>query len=674
MSTEQTISRLERLLLTFNEDLRRFEQELPAAKSELAERIESQFAALKTEHKESGHQALIQQCITLRLEFAALMKNYEAENARLAKFADQFPEEKVTLQRELAERAEKVATTLAEANQLAERMAIDERMAAIRSEVAELSAKQFAELSTERDAQLVKLREEQAAIAAQHLAAVMAERQKIVSLDELRFTLANFAAKAAEKAVKEFSDKSAEGTAELVKRELSAMPAPAAPSLADRYVGLWDKGTLYKRGEVFTLRGSTYLVLRDALGILPSATVQKGPEAYYAVIAAAGAPGSNAGGTSGGGAALPDQAGNAGKFLSTDGANPLWSTPAGSGDVVGPASAVTARIATFNGATGKLIQDGGKTIAVVLSDAATDAQTRADTAQAAAIAAAASDATTKANAAQAASQPLATVLTNTTAAFTTAQETKLAGIEAGADVTDTANVAAAGAVMSGGLGAGVAAALAAALDGASGLASKAYADALVTGLLDFKGNTDASANPNYPAASKGDVYYISVAGKVGGASGKSVDVGDAVVASADNAGGTEASVGTSWFVLEHNLTGALLSANNLSDLASASTARTNLELGALATLTPGTGVAAALVVNVGTAGAPVVNGGAGGTPSSLTLTNATALPLSGLAQSSATSGQVPTWNGSAWAAATPASSSGASKGLLVATNFTCLPV
>lgn len=44
-------------------------------------------------------------------------------------------------------------------------------------------------------------------------------------------------------------------------------------------------------------------------------------------------------------------------------------------------------------------------------------------------------------------QPAATVLTNTTAAFTTAQETKLAGIEAGADVTDTANVTAAGALM-----------------------------------------------------------------------------------------------------------------------------------------------------------------------------------------------------------------------------------
>jgi hypothetical protein len=44
-------------------------------------------------------------------------------------------------------------------------------------------------------------------------------------------------------------------------------------------------------------------------------------------------------------------------------------------------------------------------------------------------------------------QPLATVLTNTTAAFTTEQETKLAGIEASADVTDATNVNAAGAVM-----------------------------------------------------------------------------------------------------------------------------------------------------------------------------------------------------------------------------------
>lgn len=94
-------------------------------------------------------------------------------------------------------------------------------------------------------------------------------------------------------------------------------------------------------------------------------------------------------------------------------------------------------------------------------------------------------------------------------------------------------------------------------------AVKTYVDAAVTGLLDFKGSTDASGNPNYAAAAKGDAYIISVAGKIGGASGKSVDIGDAVVASADNAGGTEASVGTSWFVLEHNLVGAVISGGAL---------------------------------------------------------------------------------------------------------------
>ncbi len=114
-------------------------------------------------------------------------------------------------------------------------------------------------------------------------------------------------------------------------------------------------------------------------------------------------------------------------------------------------------------------------------------------------------------------------------------------------------------------------------------AVKAYIDAAVVGLLDFKGNTDASANPNYPAALKGDSYLVSVAGKIGGASGTVVAVGDMYVASADNAGGTQASVGVSWFVLEKNLAGALLAANDLSDLSSVSTARSNLGLGTLAT-------------------------------------------------------------------------------------------
>ena len=92
----------------------------------------------------------------------------------------------------------------------------------------------------------------------------------------------------------------------------------------------------------------------------------------------------------------------------------------------------------------------------------------------------------------------------------------------------------------------------------------------------LQGTIDCSANPNYPAASEGYVYIVSAAGKIGGAAGVNVDIGDTIIAMADNAGGTQAGVGASWFILEHNLVGALLSANNLSDVADAATARANL--------------------------------------------------------------------------------------------------
>jgi hypothetical protein len=95
-------------------------------------------------------------------------------------------------------------------------------------------------------------------------------------------------------------------------------------------------------------------------------------------------------------------------------------------------------------------------------------------------------------------------------------------------------------------------------DAATLASAQAYADAAVTGLWDVKGGVDCSANPNYPAASKGDAYVVTAAGKIGGASGTSVDVGDVFVAFADNAGGTEAAVGTSWENLEHNLAGVAL--------------------------------------------------------------------------------------------------------------------
>ena len=81
----------------------------------------------------------------------------------------------------------------------------------------------------------------------------------------------------------------------------------------------------------------------------------------------------------------------------------------------------------------------------------------------------------------------------------------------------------------------------------------------------------------------------------------------------------------------------------------ASGARTNLglvigtdvqaydpDLTTWASITPGTGVGTALAINVGSAGAFTTFNGAGGTPSSITLTNATGLPIAGLVSSTST--------------------------------------
>lgn len=91
-------------------------------------------------------------------------------------------------------------------------------------------------------------------------------------------------------------------------------------------------------------------------------------------------------------------------------------------------------------------------------------------------------------------------------------------------------------------------------------AVKAYADSLLdaNNAMQYKGLIDASASPNYPAASAGWTYKISVAGKIGGASGPNVEVGDTIISLIDGqASGTQAAVGANWDILQSNIDGAV---------------------------------------------------------------------------------------------------------------------
>ena len=73
----------------------------------------------------------------------------------------------------------------------------------------------------------------------------------------------------------------------------------------------------------------------------------------------------------------------------------------------------------------------------------------------------------------------------------------------------------------------------------------------------LSGNLDCSTNPNYPAADSGESYLASVAGKVGGASGVNVEVGDLIVCKVDaSATGNHATVGANWFIIQRNLEAA----------------------------------------------------------------------------------------------------------------------
>ncbi len=99
-------------------------------------------------------------------------------------------------------------------------------------------------------------------------------------------------------------------------------------------------------------------------------------------------------------------------------------------------------------------------------------------------------------------------------------------------------------------------------------AIKAYADQLIdaaNGTV-YKGVIDASANPNYPAADAGHMYVISVSGKIGGASGENVEIGDMILCLTDStASGTQAAVGDEWNIVQQNIDGAVIGPASATD-------------------------------------------------------------------------------------------------------------
>lgn len=103
---------------------------------------------------------------------------------------------------------------------------------------------------------------------------------------------------------------------------------------------------------------------------------------------------------------------------------------------------------------------------------------------------------------------------------------------------------------------------------ASQKAVKAYVDALLNAndAMQFKGVIDCSANPNYPAASAGWTYRVSVAGKIGGASGVNVEQGDQLLCITDGtSSGNQAAVGANWSITQSNIDGAVVGPTSVTD-------------------------------------------------------------------------------------------------------------
>jgi hypothetical protein len=200
----------------------------------------------------------------------------------------------------------------------------------------ELSAEQRTS-AEELGRKLTEIRAELVATVREGLQTVQNERQRIVSLAEIRETLAEIARETAETTAKA----QLSGAQEQISGEIRALLAEKTAEnqtelalgndLVSLFRGPFKPGMQAKRGEIWTFVGSTYICLADT-DETPTRKARSGIGGPWALLAAAGAGG---GGSSGGGGdSLPSQAGNSGKFLTTDGTTPSWEALAGGGDML----------------------------------------------------------------------------------------------------------------------------------------------------------------------------------------------------------------------------------------------------------------------------------------------------------------------------------------------------
>lgn len=122
-------------------------------------------------------------------------------------------------------------------------------------------------------------------------------------------------------------------------------------------------------------------------------------------------------------------------------------------------------------------------------------------------------------------------------------------------------------------------------------------DAAVTAAVTYKGGLNASVptpNLNTISSVTGDMYTVTVAGTITFTTGSIVlEIGDVVLAEATGV----LNNANQWTVVEKNLTGALQAANDLSDVASAVTAFSNIKQAASTTATGVVEIATTTEVN-----------------------------------------------------------------------------